>query len=115
MNRRTALLLSMVLGGLGTRSLRAQTRNRRVASSRDRVLEPASPYRDEADTAPADSDLPPALPREPGFQLRKFDISRYTRIAGNQANPQKALIDWIFLRTGVAEWHGDRAAVLSAN
>ena len=47
--------------------------------------------------------------------MRKYDISRYTRLATNQANPQKAMIDWIFLRTGVAEWHGDQVAVLSAN
>ena len=29
--------------------------------------------------------------------------------------PQKAIVDWIFKRTGLAEWHGDKVAVLSAS
>ena len=29
--------------------------------------------------------------------------------------PQKAIIDWIFKRTGLAEWHGEKIAVLSAS
>src|SRR5713101_224503 len=101
MNRRTALLLSMFLGGLATRGLRAQSPARRVASNRDRALEPAQPKRDDPDDVPSDSDLPSGFPKERGSQLRKYDISRYTRIVTNQANPEKALIDWIFLRTGV--------------
>ena len=31
-----------------------------------------------------------------------------------QAPPEKALIDWILLRTGIAEWHGNHVTVLSA-
>ena len=56
-----------------------------------------------------------ALPPEPGFQWRRYPIARYTRAASNQTNPQKAIIDWIFKRTGLAEWHGDKMAVLSAS
>jgi hypothetical protein len=114
MNRRTALSLSLLLGGLTAGSLRAQSPRRRLAS-RDRSLEPAAQARDDAEAPAEDSDLPSALPSDPGYQLRKYDISRYTKVASSQANPQKALIDWIFLRTGVAEWHGDRPAVLSAS
>ena len=51
----------------------------------------------------------------PAFSGRRYPISRYTRAATNQANPQKAIIDWIFKRTGLAEWHGDKIAVLSAS
>ncbi len=32
-----------------------------------------------------------------------------------QAPPQKALIDWVLLRTGVSDWHGDHPTVLSAD
>jgi hypothetical protein len=115
MNRRTALLLSMFFGGLAPGSLRAQGPGRRIASSRDRrALEPVAPDRDEADASSIDPALPSAWPKEPGFQLRKYDLTRYNRLPHTTANPQKALIDWILLRTGIAEWHGDRAAVLSA-
>jgi hypothetical protein len=115
MNRRTALLLSMFLGGAAARSLRAQSPGRRIASSRDRVLEPASPpHRNDLDDPAPDNDPPAGFASEPGYKWGKWDLSRYTRIVTNQANPEKALIDWIFLRTGIAEWHGDRIAVLSA-
>ena len=116
MNRRTALMLSMCFGGLAPGTLLAQVPGRRIANSRDRrALRPIGTDRDDVEAPASDPELPGTLPREPGFQSRKYDISRYTRIAANQSNPQKALIDWIFLRTGIAEWHGDRAAVLSAN
>jgi hypothetical protein len=115
MNRRTALLLSMFLGGLAPRSLRAQGLGRRVANARDRgALQPANPLR-EAEPATGDADLPAGFPRQAGFQLRKYDISRYTRLSHTATNPQKALIDWIFLRTGIAEWHGERLAALAAS
>ncbi len=118
MNRRTALMLSMFFGGLAPGSLLAQSQGRRIANSRDRrALQPMVTDRDEPDAANSstDTDLPGAVPREPGFQFKKYDIARYTRVASNQANPQKALIDWIFLRTGMSEWHGDRVAVLAAS
>src|SRR6516165_2514611 len=107
MNRRTALLLSILLGGLVPESLHAQSGGRRSAKTRDRSLEPASSFRDDSDAAAADDGAAP-FSSEAGFQWRRYDISRYTRIANSQANPQKALIDWIFKRTGTADWHGDK-------
>jgi hypothetical protein len=114
MNRRTALLLSMFLGGLAPRNLQAQGLGRRIASTRGPGLEPASPRRNDPDDSVPDNDPPAGFARELGYKWGKWDISRYTRVVTNQANPEKALIDWIFLRTGIAEWHGDRIAVLSA-
>jgi hypothetical protein len=123
MTRRSAMMLTMLLGTLVPADLLAQeTRNRRAAdpeSPRGKALKPAG-TRDQADSDgrddPESPDEPPsALLREPGFQLRTFDIARYTRIAQGQQNPQKALIDWIFRRTGTADWHGDKIAVLSAS
>jgi hypothetical protein len=116
MNRRTALLASMFLGGLVPPSLRAQGQGRRLA----RREETAESSAGDSDTVGAgagfvDSDLPATFPKERTFQLKKWDISRYTRITNHQAPPEKALIDWIFLRTGTSEWHGDRPAALWAN
>ncbi len=118
MNRRTALLASMFLGGLIPRSLRAQSPGRRLA----RREQTAGLTVGESDTAGAgagaaavDSDLPDAFPQDHTFSLKKWPISGYTRIPNHQAPPEKALIDWIFLRTGTAEWHGDRPAALWAN
>jgi len=116
MNRRTALMLSMLLGGLVPRTLWAQSGGRRSSKTRDKTLAPVSSRNDEPDDAAAAVDEPSApFAPEPGFQWRRYPIARYTRIANSQSNPQKALIDWIFKRTGIAEWHGDKIAVLSAN
>ena len=38
-----------------------------------------------------------------------------TKIAQGQQNPQKAIIEWIFRRTGTADWHGEKIAVLCAS
>jgi hypothetical protein len=35
-------------------------------------------------------------------------------VAQSQQTPQKALIEWIFRRTGTADWHGEKVAVLCA-
>lgn len=117
MNRRTALLSSLFLGGLLPASLRAQERATRKASTRDRGRL-ASATADDAD-APAeapDTTLPAGLKGGPGFELRRWPIGRYTGIPTNvQAPPEKAIVDWILLRTGVSEWHGDHVTVLSAN
>ena len=116
MNRRTALMLSMLLGGLVPRSLWAQSGGRRSSKTRDKTLAPVSSRTDDPDDAAAPVDEPSApFAPEPGFQWRRYPIARYTKIASSQSNPQKALIDWIFKRTGIAEWHGDKIAVLSAN
>jgi hypothetical protein len=71
---------------------------------------------DDREAEGADAEDPPAgLLREPGFQMRSFDIARYTRVAQGQQNPQKAIIDWVFRRTGTADWHGEKIAVLCAS
>jgi hypothetical protein len=114
MNRRTALFTSMFLGGLVPGSLLAQGQGRKLAI-RDKTAELPSPDRDDASSAFSDSDLPAAFPRERSFQLKKWDISGYTGLPNHQAPPEKALIDWIFLRTATSDWHGDRAAALWAN
>lgn len=128
MNRRTAMLLTMMMGGLIPRGLLAQGTTRRSGSStrraRTAALDPEMPRPARADDpdpvdppAPAaDEEDPPAgFPAEPGFQWRSFDITRYTGLDHSQSNPQNAIIEWIFRRTGTAPWHGDKIAVLSAS
>jgi hypothetical protein len=113
MNRRTALLSSLFLGGLVAPRLLAQVQGRPIEN---RGETPPSPGDDNSEGRGPDVKLNGALPRVSGFELKRWDISRYTTIPTNvQAPPQKALIDWILLRTGVSEWHGDNAAVLSAD
>jgi hypothetical protein len=113
MNRRKSLIILTSLGALVPASLWAQTGGRKSAKNRDKSLAPVSsrtdPQGDAVDEPPA-----PFAP-EPGFQWRRYPIARYTKVAASQSNPQKALIDWVFKRTGIAEWHGDKIAVLSAN
>jgi hypothetical protein len=115
MNRRTALMLSM-LGALVPQGLYAQTAARKSSKTRDKTFSPQTARDDQADDAASSADeATSALPPEPGFQWRRYPIARYTRAASNQSNPQKAMIDWIFKRTGLAEWHGEKMAVLSAS
>jgi hypothetical protein len=115
MNRRTALLSSLFLGGLVPSRLRAQE-PRSQGTSRRATGRPASRAADDADAEAPDLSMPAGIKVDPRFQVKTWDISRYTRIPNNvQAPPEKALIDWILLRTGIAEWHGEQAAVLCAN
>jgi hypothetical protein len=68
------------------------------------------------DDEPASADaLPADFPTEPGQVFRTFDISRYTSLPHDSSNPQDAIVEWIFRRTGSAIWHGDRVAVLGAS
>jgi hypothetical protein len=127
MNRRTAMLLTMLMGGILPRGVLAQGTVRRAGSparrTRTAALDPDTSRPTTADdpdpTAPAaapESDEPPAgFPSETGFQWRPFDISRYTGLDHSQSNPQNAILEWIFRRTGTAPWHGDKVAVLSAS
>jgi hypothetical protein len=114
MNRRTALMASM-LGGLVPGSLWAQTAGRKSTKTRDKSFTPVSRDDERDDPAASSDEAPTPFPPEPGFQWKRYPISRYTRAASNQTNPQKAIIDWIFKRTSLAEWHGDKIAVLSAS
>ncbi|MGO9915458.1 MAG: hypothetical protein ACLQIB_12190, partial [Isosphaeraceae bacterium] len=126
MNRRTAVMLTMLLGVLLPRALWAQdARSRRTSgsqSSQGKTLRPvgekdaggdATDDRDEP--GPSADDPPAGLLHESGFQMRTYDIARYTKIAQGQQNPQKAIIEWIFRRTGTADWHGEKIAVLCAS
>ena len=127
MNRRTALFLTLLLGGLVPRSLRAQspvwrgsTKGGRLAlqparSRRSRDDEPVSGTEPEHEPTVEHEPGVTSIPSEPGHELRRFDLSRYTSLAHTQANPQNALIEWIFRRTGSAPWHGDKIAVLCAS
>ncbi len=125
MNRRTALLLTMLLGGFVPRRLFAQSSGRRAANrSGGMTLEPARPRRgrnanldetEEVADAKADDEPTPDLPAEPGQHWRKYDITRYTGLAHSATAPQNAIVEWIFRRTGTAPWHGDKVTVLSAS
>jgi hypothetical protein len=131
MNRRTALLLTMLLGGWLPRGALGQTPGRRSAvNGRSRGSSPGTepaPRRprepdDEPETRPTapaatepDDEPSPDIPVEAGQKWRTYDISRYTALDHSQSNPQNALVEWIFRRTGTAPWHGDKLAVLSAS
>jgi hypothetical protein len=131
MNRRTALLLTTLLGALSPSSLLGQEAKRRSTKPRtrqDRGFQPASsstadaaqdPADDARDTVddedPVGEDPPPGFRNEAGFQWIRRSIGRYTRVAQSQQNPQKAIIDWIFRRTGPNVWHGEKTAVLNAS
>ncbi|GAC1451303.1 MAG: hypothetical protein NVSMB9_36270 [Isosphaeraceae bacterium] len=126
MNRRTALFLTMLMGGLLPRSVLAQGEGRRTSSTTGRTRGPAleptprrrsSPAADPpGESGPEDSgETTPGFTAEPGQQWRDFNISRYTGLDHSQGNPQNAITEWIFRRTGTAPWHGEKIAVLSAN
>ncbi len=124
MNRRTAMMLTMLLGVLLPREVWAQeARSRRTSgssSSQGKTLRPTAAKdpadADERDEPATTADDPPAgLLHESGFQMRTYDISRYAKIDPGQKTPQKAIIEWIFRRTGSADWHGEKIAVLCAS
>ena len=72
MNRRTALMLSMFLGGLTPRGLWAQTAGRKPAKTRDKALQPASRTEDPED--PATTGDEPAAPFAPSPAFNGGDI-----------------------------------------
>ena len=122
MNRRTAMMLTMLLGGLVPLGLWAQEPRAgglpapRPAPGRrsNRSARPMPTIGMTRATRRAD-DTPAGFAHESGFQWRSYDIARYTKVAQGQQNPQKALIEWIFRRTGTADWHGEKIAVLCAS
>lgn len=127
MDRRTALKLTTLLGGLVPSRLLAQEDDGGGAPAKkprkDSGFRPAGATAAEAEADPRPArdpidadDLPPAgFVNEPGFQWKRFPIGGYTRAAAEQKAPQKAIIDWIFRRTGTADWHGEKTAVLAAS
>ena len=133
MNRRKALLTSLLTGGLLPAHLYGQDRGRRASDDEaGGFRRPRSPARlarreegelladDEPAAPPPDADerlggLPADIPTEPDSLFRAFDISKYTSLPHEATTPQEALIEWIFRRTGSATWHGDRIALLGAS
>lgn len=122
MNRRAALWASLLLGGwVPGRLASAQQAVPRVRDDRGKASPRPARIEDDPpaeNTEPISSgdDHPADFPGQPGFQWRTFNIEKYTRIAqGQNTNPQDAIVEWIFRRTGSAVWHGDKPAVLSAS
>ena len=136
MNRRTALFLTMLSGGLLPARLLAQQPGGRLdddlprtPAKRAAAKTQKKPANDDLDTIPDDPPAtprgagpPPAeedattnnLPPDAGQSWRTFDISRYAGLAHTVNNPQDSIVEWIFRRTGTAIWHGEKIAVLSA-
>ena len=77
MNRRTALMLSM-LGGLVPQSLWAQTGGRKSSKTRDKAFAPVSRDDERDDQAASGDEAPAPFPPEPGFQWKRYPIARYT-------------------------------------
>jgi hypothetical protein len=55
------------------------------------------------------------LPNEHGQVWRDYDITPYTQRAAHTERPEQAIVDWILRETGHEAWHGEAAALLSAN
>lgn len=142
MNRRKALLWSLLPVGSAPLRLLAQAPGARAApldddtpsggfrraqdepaSRRPRATDDGLLHDDEplpppgsAVSAGGASVAPPAdFPTEPGQVFRGIDISRYTSLPHENSNPQDAIIEWVFRATNSSEWHGDRVAVLCAS
>jgi hypothetical protein len=119
-----AMLMTMLVGCLIPPTVLAQATNRKTSTtgrSRSTALEPAKTRRATNDAESPSSSEPEAvddtasMPAEPGQQWRRREITRYTSLDHSQPNPQNAIVEWIFRRTGTAPWHGDKIAVLSAS
>ncbi len=122
MNRRTALLMTMLLGGLVPRNLLAQSAGKRSS----RKLQPAKSRRETDDAADEsndrttdkalDDDPSTEIPPEAGQRWKRWDISGYTGLPEHPAGtvPQNAIVEWIFRRTGTPTWYGEKTAALSA-
>ena len=129
MNRRKALVLSLLTGGLlPLRALAQDPDDLDPAPPRRKKAAPAAkkPRLEKsldddppaAEPAAGDETAPPADVRaEAGHTSQTWNISRYTGIAYTPENPhpESKIIDWIFRRTGSADWHGEKVAILSAS
>lgn len=138
MSRRKAMFLAMLGGGVLPASLLAQDPARRSNSGRLRSasldeedrpkakMKVDDPLDAEADFEPSknkpkrrdtgtDSPAPEDFPAEAGRNWKDWDITPYTTLASSKIQPQTAMLDWIFRRTGSAPWHDDKISVLSAS
>ena len=121
MNRRTAMMLTMLLGGLAPARPLGPDQGQAGSGSDPAPGSRSSPSARPMPTirmtrATRRADDPPAgFAHEAGFQWKSYDIARYTKVAQSQQTPQKAIIEWIFRRTGTADWHGEKVAVLCAS
>lgn len=124
MNRRTALFLTMLLGGWLPRTMLAQAPSRRASEAKGGPTgADAGAARSEPEATPppaaggstGDGDVPPNFMADSGQVWRSWDIGRYTGLDHSQSTPQNAIVEWIFRSTGTAPWHGDKIAVLSAS
>lgn len=139
MSRRKAMFLTMLGGGLVPASLRAQDPAKRSSSGRIKSASVEDSDRPRAKTrsndlpddeldveAPVkpkskrpemgkDSAAPEDFPDEPGRSWKEWDITPYTGLASSKIQPQTAILDWIFRRTGSGPWHDDKISVLSAS
>lgn len=134
MNRRTALALSLMTGGLlplGSRALAqdlddprdppaSSTRKKKAAPKAARPADDEPPAEEADDRAKRDEDdngQPGDAVPSAGLSLRTWDISKYTTLAYTSENstPEARIVDWIFRRTGSADWHGPKPTVLSAS
>ena len=86
MNRRTALMLSMFLGGLLPRGLWAQTAGRKAAKARDKSLQPVS--REDPDDAAVRGATSPRPRSPPSPAFNGADI-RFRAIPRSPAQPAK--------------------------
>ncbi|MDB5353112.1 MAG: hypothetical protein JWN86_4359 [Planctomycetota bacterium] len=129
MNRRMALALTLLSGGLIPATLLAQDpddldaapprRKKPLAkkAATDRSLDDDPPAAEPPAASGDDTTLPPDTRPEAGYTSQTWNISRYTTLAYTPENPhpEAKIIDWIFRRTGSADWHGEKVAILSAS
>ena len=55
------------------------------------------------------------LPSDQGQVWREYDITPYTARVTSTNRPERAIVDWILRETGYEAWHGEAAAVLTAD
>lgn len=56
-----------------------------------------------------------SLPNAQGQVWREYDITPYTARVTSTNRPEQAIIDWILRETGYEAWHGETAALLTAD
>lgn len=133
MNRRMALALTLLSGGLLPAGLIAQqdlddrrgepaeTPRRRKPVARTpktgRSLDDEAAADPPEDGPSDESVLPPDTRPEAGQTSQNWNIARYTAIAYSPENPhpEARIVDWVFRTTGSSDWHGEKVAILSAS